>query len=216
MDKDKKEEKKECAKKGGYMSGGANCLSDSCQSCFSGVHLVLSAFRDIRPSNKENPSVYWHATLSCPFLASKHATSYLVPISFWMLTMPWIFFSDLAFQACISFCSVLDKVAPECFGLVRLKVPLLICIQAHFDQIPFLGSRKGTSNFCTLNFFRSPWSPVLPVGYPDKKIYVPWVPRIVHKTLTPGLPVGRTPVTGGVTGQKDLCLCAFFFPDFWI
>ena len=46
-------------------------------------------------------------------------------------------------------------------------------------------------------------------------MYVPWVPRIVHKTLTPGLPVGRPPVTGGVTGQKDLCLCAFFFPELW-
>ena len=43
-----------------------------------------------------------------------------------------------------------------------------------------------------------PRSPVLPVGYPDRKIYVPWVPRIAHKTLTPGLPVGRP-----LTGQKD-------------
>ena len=32
-----------------------------------------------------------------------------------------------------------------------------------------------------------------PGRYPDKKIYVPWVPRIAHKSLTPGLPVGRTP-----------------------
>ena len=65
-----------------------------------------------------------------PFMASNYANSYLVPISFWMLTMPWIFFSDLAFQACISFYSVLDKVAPECFCLVRLKMPFLSCSAA--------------------------------------------------------------------------------------
>ena len=35
----------------------------------------------------------------------------------------------------------------------------------------------------------------------------------MHKTLTPGLPVGRPPGHRRVTGQKDLCLCAFFFPD---
>ena len=47
---------------------------------------------DIWPSNKQNPTVYWGATLSCPFMASNNANSYLVPISFWMLTMAWISF----------------------------------------------------------------------------------------------------------------------------
>ena len=64
------------------------CLN-SCQSRFSGVHLVLQVFRDIWPSNKENPSVYWHATLSCPFMASNYANSYLVPISFWSRSGCW-------------------------------------------------------------------------------------------------------------------------------
>ena len=40
--------------------------------------------------------------------------------------------------------------------------------------------------------------PVAPVTGPPgrvsgQKVYVPWVPRIAHKTLTPGLPVGRPP-----------------------
>ena len=35
-------------------------------------------------------------------------------------------------------------------------------------------------------------------------------PRIAHKSS----PTQETPpLTGGVTGQKDLCLCAFSFPD---
>ena len=61
-------------------------------------------FRGIWPSNKENPSVYWHATLSCPFMASNYANSYLVLDADHVLD----FLSDLAFQACISFYSVLD------------------------------------------------------------------------------------------------------------
>ena len=30
-------------------------------------------------------------------------------------------------------------------------------------------------------------------GTQTKKVYVPWVPKIAHKHLTPGLPVGRLP-----------------------
>ena len=51
------------------------------------------------------------------------------------------------------------------------------------------------------------------LGIRTKKIYVPWVPRITHKSLTPGpWPPGREtpPVTRVVTGQKDLCLCEMF------
>ena len=97
-------------------------------------------FRDIWPSNKENPSVYWHATLSCPLMASGYTTSYLVPISFLSLVLDadhvMDFLSDLAFQACISFYSVFQtKVAPECFCLVRLKMPLLMCSRSVFSRI---------------------------------------------------------------------------------
>ena len=61
----------------------------SCQSRFSGVHLVLQVFHDIWYSNKESPGACWNATLSCPSMASNYANLYLALISFWMLTVPW-------------------------------------------------------------------------------------------------------------------------------
>ena len=54
---------------------------------FSDVYLVFEVFHDTWCSNKENPRVYWIATLSYPFLASNYAYSYLVLILFRMLTM---------------------------------------------------------------------------------------------------------------------------------
>ena len=67
-----------------------------------------------------SPSVSWNAALSCPLMASNYVKLYLVPISFWMLTIPWTFqepkkpknmlvVSYLALQVYISFCSVSDK-----------------------------------------------------------------------------------------------------------
>ena len=85
-----------------HISGGANYLPRFLPISFSGVYLVLWVFRDIWPSKKENPSVYWHATLSCPFMASNYANfvsrSDLVLISLWMLTMPWIFYPISLFR----------------------------------------------------------------------------------------------------------------------
>ena len=108
--------------KGEHMCGGANFYLNSRQSRFSGVYLVLKVFRDIWPSNKENPSVYLHATLSCPFLASNYSISYLVPISFRSRSDLVLisdhaldFLSDLAFQACISSYSVPDKSGARMF-----------------------------------------------------------------------------------------------------
>ena len=69
------------------MAGAQIIYLNSCQSRFSGVYLVFEVFRNIWPNNMENPGVYWHATLSCPLMASSYATLYLVPISFWMLIM---------------------------------------------------------------------------------------------------------------------------------
>ena len=51
------------------------------------------------------------------------------------------------------------------------------------------GGQKALAQIAT----RSPQSPVFPVGYPDKKIYVPWVPKIAQKSLTPRHPTGRLP-----------------------
>ena len=53
----------------------------SWKSRFSGVYLVLEVFPDTWNSNKENPSVYWNATLSCPLMASNYANLYLVNLA---------------------------------------------------------------------------------------------------------------------------------------
>ena len=120
------------------MSGGSNYLPNFLPISFSGVYLVLWVFRDIWPSNKENRSVYWHATLSCPswpqimqicissrsrfdlVLDADHALDFFYLISLFRRASRFIVFST--------------KVAPECFCLVRLKMPLLTCRSAPFDD----------------------------------------------------------------------------------
>ena len=47
---------------------------------------------------------------------------------------------------------------------------------------------------------------------PGTENYVPWVPRIAHKSLTPGHPAGRLPPHQRVTGQNCVHLCAFLCP----
>ena len=68
---------------------------NSCRSRFSGVFLVFEVFQTISGAPTRNPSVYWGATQSCPLMALKLckfvSRSDLVLISFWMLTIPWIF-----------------------------------------------------------------------------------------------------------------------------
>ena len=105
-----------------YMSGGRNDLPIFIPILFSGVHLVVEVFQDTWCSNKENSSAHWGENLSCPLMASNYGKSYLVLISFWMLTMPWFFWSYLVLQTCISFCSVSDK-SGAC-----IKMPLLVCM----------------------------------------------------------------------------------------
>ena len=60
-------------------------------------------------------------------------------------------------------------------------------------KITFIREQKRHIKLLHIKLFPVAPSPVFLVGYPDKRIYVAWVPRIVHKTLTPGLPVGRPP-----------------------
>ena len=52
--------------------------------------------------NKENPGASWNATLSSPSMPSHYANSYLVPISFWMLTIPWTFREPISFYKRVS------------------------------------------------------------------------------------------------------------------
>ena len=52
----------------------------------------------------------------------------IVLISFWMLTMPWIF-CPISFCRLVSrFALFQTKMAHLCFCLVRIKMPLLICL----------------------------------------------------------------------------------------
>ena len=114
---------------------------------FSSVHLVLQVFRDIWPSNKENPSACWHATLSCPFMASNYANSYLVPISFWSRSGCWpcleFFLSDLVFQACISFYSVLDKSGAWMFLPCLIKNVVAHILYFYCRLVVFDGPKPG-------------------------------------------------------------------------
>ena len=50
------------------MSGSGNVLPKFMPISFSGVYLVFEMFQDTWRSNKDNPGVYWNATLSCPFM----------------------------------------------------------------------------------------------------------------------------------------------------
>ena len=98
---------------------------------FSVVYLVFKVFQDIWYSHKENPSVYRHAALSCPTMASNNASSYLVPISFWSRSGCWPclgFFYVISFYRRISrFVVFQTKLARLCFCRVRIKLPLLMC-----------------------------------------------------------------------------------------
>ena len=68
------------------------------------------------------PVLPLHGLKLCKFVSR----SDLVLISFWMLTTPWIFYPISLFRRASRLIVFATKVAPECFCLVRLKVPLLI------------------------------------------------------------------------------------------
>ena len=97
-------------------------IINSRQSRFSGVCLVFDeVFQDTCRSNKESPSACWNAALSCPFMASNYANSYVVLISFWMLTMPWILNPISFYRRPSRFAAFQTRVAHLCFCLVRIK-----------------------------------------------------------------------------------------------
>ena len=75
------------------VSGSGSLLPKFVPISFCRRASRFEVFQDAWRSNKENCSAHWNATLSCPLMASNYANSYLVPISFWMLTMLWIFLS---------------------------------------------------------------------------------------------------------------------------
>ena len=89
----------------------------------------------------------------------KYANSCLVPVSFWMLTMPWIF-NPISFNRRVSRCVASQtKVAHLCFCLVRIKMSLLICSKtprfsqvssAHMLKIP--GLLRFPAHTCSKGF----------------------------------------------------------------
>ena len=74
------------------------------------MYLVFEVLQDTWCSNKENPSAYWNAALSCAFMASNYANSLDADHA-----LEGFFLSDLVLQACISFCSVSDKSGASLF-----------------------------------------------------------------------------------------------------
>ena len=88
-------------------------------------------------------------TLSCLYMASNYANSYLVPISFWMLTRPWIFYPISFCRRVSRFVVLQTKVAHLCFCLVRIKNAV-----AHMWAIPPV--RLGLSGRNSGNFPERP------------------------------------------------------------
>ena len=107
-----------------YVSGGVNSLP----KIHADLQACISFLRCTWRSSKESPRVYWGATLSCPFMASNDANSYLVLISFRSRSDVVLdadhaldVLSYLVFlQTCILFCSVSDK-SGACSCLVHIK-----------------------------------------------------------------------------------------------
>ena len=83
---------------------------NSCQSRFSGVYLVLKVLRDIWPSTKVRKILVYAGTLPCPALHGLKLCKFVSRSDLVLdADQSLDLLSDLAFQACISFCSVLDK-----------------------------------------------------------------------------------------------------------
>ena len=83
---------------------------------FWAMYLVFEVFQDIWHIDMENPNVFWNSTLSCPSMASKYANLYLVPISFWMLT---IYLEAISFYRRASqILAVQTRVALSVFSLL--------------------------------------------------------------------------------------------------
>ena len=131
--------------------------------------------------NKENPNVSWSASpvLSlnglkiCKFASPSH----LVLISFWMLTVPWIFDPISFYRRASRFVVFQTKVAHLCFCLVRIKMPfahIYIYIYTHIQIEAVCRGRKRHINIWHINNL----SVTPPVTDPPGRVPDPpgWVP----------------------------------------
>ena len=116
---------------GHHLSGGANYLPKFLPISFlRRVSRFIGVFETFGPPIRKIlvytgmlPCLALHGLKLCKSVSR----SDLVLISFWMLTMSWIFYLISLFRRASRFILFSTKVAPECFCLVRLKKPLLIC-----------------------------------------------------------------------------------------
>ena len=117
----------------------------SCRSRFSGVYLIFEVFQDACHSKKENPSVYWIATLSCPFTASNMMQIRISLRSHSDLVLDaddaLEFFSYLALQACISFVAFQTKVEHK-----DLRA-LILCVGGGSLLLDFQGKEPPHKEF---------------------------------------------------------------------
>ena len=82
----------------------------------------------------------------------------------------------------------------------------------------FLSAKKSTQTFFVQSF--STTLRVMDVraenrGRPHQKVRFPAAPVVGRNFLTPGHPGVRVRNVRGKSGPKSLCLCCFFFPEFW-
>ena len=116
-----------------------------------------------------------------------YANSYLVPISFRMLTMPWIFY-PISFCRRVS-CFVLFQTKVALSVFVRIKMPLLMCLVSLVTALTdppslarrkkkflYLGSRTQHMNICrsktkaiNINNFQ---------GARQNRPRPPWIPEL--------------------------------------
>ena len=106
------------------MSGGGNLLPKFMPISLSGVYHIFEVFQAPGvPTRKSKcilecyPVLSLHGLKLCKFVSR----SYLVLISCWMLTMPWIFYSISFYSRASRFVAFQTKVAQFCFCLVRIK-----------------------------------------------------------------------------------------------
>ena len=74
---------------------------------------------------------------------------------------------------------------------------------------------KAYKHLAHKQFPRSPWSPILPAGHPDKNDHVPWLAHTAHKHLTNGHPAGRNPPPPSPKQSPDKIVYVYVPFLFW-
>ena len=159
----------------------------------------------------------WPSPLSCAFSWALENFPWALENFPWALSWEFSWGSSGAF--CTEQASTFVGISVDIFvyTLVAIFVSTFVRVRgSNFAVRVLCAFLIGTSQF---DFFgcteRSSGEGDQGHANPDKKIYVPWVPRIVHKTLTPGLPVGRIPGhRRGHRPKRFMFMCLFLSWNF--